>query len=397
MVISKKNVAASFMGIAGSQIILFLCFGLIGRAWGAEVLGEFNLSLTLAASLSVVAALRYELACISNSEREAYRAFIHTIVVASVVLLAICGSIFLLGYDSFSIVFLSAALALQQAAAFYFNTLRRYIVIALAKISLAAVFFLILCASSIANEKNDPFSIYIFSGILVSAVLVYAILDRKKSNKITMDFFKENKSFPKFSLLAAILNSALTNALPIAIPFMFGSLSAGFFAAAQRFGFAPVSLITQSINGVFRRELLSAINSTPEDALNCYMVHAKLVTMISLGYLLVGNLLFGLVIRLILGDGWEVAVDYFHILSPLYALSILYGSLSPVFIVVGAFRKDLLMQILIFLSATIPLAYSYFASTGIISTLALFSTTTSSVLVYGVWMTYKVLKRKVIC
>lgn len=391
----SKDTSISFIGIAGSQLALFICFGLIGREWGKEALGDFNLSLSLAIFLSIFVALRYELACIQNIEQEAYKALIHTISLSLATLPVIY--LFLSTFTNFppAIALLSGALLIQQAATLYLNTSRKYATISLIRILLATTFALALLICSYFEEKPNPFHVYTLSTFVFSTLLFCLIFKKKKENKLKLEFFKNNISFPKFSLLAAALNSALTNSLPIIIPLIFGSLSAGLFAAAQRFGFAPAALTIQTVSGIFRRNLLSSLDSKPCTTLMTYKSQAKFLIIASLGYFILGNIFFGPVIRTILGEGWDNAETFFHILSPLYSLHIIYGPLSQAFIVSGALRKDLMMQILIFLSALSPLALSYCLSFNITTTLALFSASSSLALIYGIWLTYKVLTERI--
>lgn len=396
MSIIKNHAAIVFLGVSTNQLILFFCFSLIGRVWGVEILGDFSYNLAIASFLSVIAALRYELACIQDRESSAYSAFIHTIAISLIVLPVSHLLTLGLKYQSLLTVALAVALAGQQASSLYFNTSRKYISISLTKVASAGSFALVLCFGAMMHTRAEPFALYVGSSVFLTATLVFIIIKKGRSNKISFNFYKEYISFPKFSLLAATLNSALTNALPIAIPFMFGSLVAGFFAVAQRFGFAPVTLITQSANGIFRRELISSITSSPTAALKYYKDKFKVFLAIALAYLLLGNALFGLMTTYLLGDGWNDAVRFFHILSPLYALHILYGPLSQVFIVTGELQKDLAIQLSIFVFSILSLGISYLMANDILISLLFFSASNSIMLIYGVWLTYRILACKCI-
>lgn len=396
MSIKNNHAAIVFLGVSTSQLILFFCFGLIGRVWGVEALGDFSFNLALASFLSVIAALRYELTCIQDTESSAYSALLHTILVILIVLPVSNLLIFGFKYQSLLTVTLAVALAGQQASSLYFNTSRKYISISLTKVASAGGFALVLYFGAMVHTRVEPFVLYASSSAFLTLTIVFFILRKGGFKKISFRFYKENSSFPKFSLLAATLSSALTNALPIAIPFMFGSSAAGFFAVAQRFGFAPVTLITQSANGIFRRELISSMSSGPAAALKYYKNKFRIFLMIALAYLLLGNALFGLITNYLLGTGWSEAVRYFHILSPLYALHILYGPLSQVFIVTGELRKDLVMQLSLFVFSMLSLGASCLIINDVLASLVFFSVSNSIMLIFGVWLTYRILACKCI-
>jgi hypothetical protein len=69
--------------------------------------------------------------------------------------------------------------------------------------------------------------------------------------RVNLAFFGANVRFAMFILPSTICGSVLTYSLAIIIPRWFDAESAGYFAAAYRIGFFPVSLIAQSLGGVF--------------------------------------------------------------------------------------------------------------------------------------------------
>jgi O-antigen/teichoic acid export membrane protein len=139
----------------------------------------------------------------------------------------------------------------------------------------------------------------------------------------------------------------LTYALAIVIPHWFGAESAGYFAAAFRLGCFPVSLIGQSLGGVFRRDAVGAIarEDTPGALPNVFIAYARALIVLALLYAVGGALLFGPVLKLVFGDRWDGAIHLYYDLIPLFAFQMIYVPLSQVFLAVRRQRTDFLFQL----------------------------------------------------
>lgn len=393
MSIKIKDTAISLFGIVSSQIILFACFTLIGRYWGAEELGSLNFNLSLGMFLGTVMAFRYELSCVQDNHEESYSAFAHTILISLVSLLFIFLIIRLWDITGGTIIATFAAtFIVQQASSLYLNTLRKYVIIALIKNVSSLGFILSLSIFASLNKTPNVFEIYTQINLFISVLILFVIVKKSPSVKINTAFLMENIKFPKYTLPATILSSALVYSLPIVIPVIYGNLTAGFFAVTQRFGFFPVSLTAQSISGIFRRELISSLNKEYGIAVNVYKSHARLLAGAALLYIILGNFLFGPLIEILLGSGWDKSVTFFQILSPLYALQIIYIPLSQIFIATHSQKTDLIVQSIIFCCASIALATSYLFSIEVAKMLMLFSASGAIALMIGIWLTYKTMQ-----
>jgi O-antigen/teichoic acid export membrane protein len=395
MSLKKKDTAISLASVIIGQAIFFVCLSLIGREWGPEELGKLNFNLSLSMFIGTIMAFRYELACIQDKEEKSYQALVQviTITASSFVFLYAMASIWDLT-DSTTILIFSATFILQQASSLYLNTLRKYVLIGLIKISANASFVVSLIILINSNTLSSTFEIYTQINLAITILSVALILANTQHPKqiFSISFLKENLRFPQYTLPATILSSALTYSLPIAMPFLFGPITAGYFAATQRFGFFPVSLIAQSISGVFRREVISAINSNSGNLLKTYKSHAKLLLAISACYLLFGNLFFGMLIKVLLGDNWDQAIIFFHIISPVYALQITYIPLSQIFISTNNQKTDLFIQTLTFISTVGALLASYYFSLSPLLTLIIFSVSGVATLLIGLSLTHTTIK-----
>ncbi|KAI2689527.1 oligosaccharide flippase family protein [Pseudomonas sp. TNT3] len=396
MSLKKKDTAISLGSIIIGQAAFFICLSLIGRTWGAEELGKLNLNLSLGMFIGTIMAFRYELSCIQEKEEKSYQALIQVVIITTttLVFLYVIGSTWKLTNSTITLIF-STTFILQQSCSLYLNTLRKYALIGLIKISANVSFAISLIILINLSTISDTFLIYTAINLIVTAICLILIIKKSQHPNLFLnfEFYKENLKFPRYTLPATLLSSTLTYSLPIVIPFFYGPIVAGYFAATQRFGFFPVSLIAQSISGIFRREIISAINSDDGKLLDIYISHGKLLLAISMCYLFFGNLFFGLLIDILLGDSWKQATTFFHIISPLYAVQIIYIPLSQVFLSTNNQRLDLYIQILIFTSTAATFAASYIFDLSSTLTVSIFSASGVVVLLIGLKLTHSIIKK----
>ncbi|QLC74726.1 hypothetical protein LPB260_14180 [Pseudomonas sp. LPB0260] len=389
MSLRKKDTLISLVGIVTGQLILFACFSVIGRHWGVEELGRLNSSLSLGMFLGTVLALRYELACVQDNQRKSYEALIHTVLIAalSLVFLSLIVNIWNIASADLILVF-SATFLLQQASGLYLNTLRKYKLIAAIKVASSLGLVISLSALAATNNLSNTFEVFTYINLIFSSAVFFIIVKLNGRVKVGLLYFKENSKFPRYTLPATFLNAAILYSLPIIIPFLFGAATAGFFAVTQRIGFFPVSLSAQSISGIYRRELVSSITSNREGVLDIFFSHFRFLVVVAVLYLVVGNILFGMVVEMLFGQGWGESASYFHALSPLYAMQVIYIPLSQVFMVSNNQRKDLVIQSVLFVVSGSSLFSAYVWGLDVVGALILFSASSVVALMIGVWLTY---------
>lgn len=154
--IRLRDSVVSMAGVVTGQIALFLCISLIGRLRGPEALGHFNYLLALGTFAGTLLALRFELACVTDSPRQSFDAFVNVMALSGgVTALALVvmeasghGELLMVGGYAF-------ACFTQIAAGSYLNSLRRYELIAASRFAVNLSFALCLVA---ALEFNTPIS-----------------------------------------------------------------------------------------------------------------------------------------------------------------------------------------------------------------------------------------------
>ncbi|PRG95992.1 lipopolysaccharide biosynthesis protein [Burkholderia gladioli] len=398
--INARDSIVSLTGVVIGQIALFFCIFLIGRWFGPASLGEFNYLLALATFAGTLLAFRYELACVDDVPAVSFNAFVHVTALSLVVISLLGVAILVAGGGELRIVAVYAlAMFVQLAAGSYLNSMRRYGSIALSRVVVNGAFLvgLLLSLACRACVKLDAFAIYAWVNASVSGVMIVAILlsgyRSGYSFRLSREFFMRNRRFALYVLPSTLCASVLTYALSIAIPHWFDAQSAGNFAAAYRFGFFPVSLIAQSVGGVFRRDAIGAMaRADARTAVpRVYWTYARALMVLAAVYMVGGLSLFAPLVDLFFGEGWRGAVGFYYILMPLFMMQLIYVPLSQVFLATQAQRIDFLFQLSCGGCLAGALCIAWISNLSAPASIRIFSLTGAALMVVGIGLTYRVL------
>ncbi|MBB3003262.1 O-antigen/teichoic acid export membrane protein [Paraburkholderia tropica] len=401
--IRARDSIVSLGGVLGGQLVFFLCVALIGREGGPDVLGKFNTSVAVGMFAGTLLALRFELACVDDDPVRAFGSYLHVLALGFSMFVVLEVMTVLCGYATYlSLGIFALGYFIQQASNFYLNSLRRYGLISLYRIAVNLAFLLLLLAHFQLGFLNDtsPFTIYtainLVAAIATAAMIAAQGNRQSRSFAFSPLFFVTNRRFAKFILPSTLCGSVLTYSLTIVFPLWFDATNAGYFAAAYRFGFFPVSLIGQSLGGVFRRDSLSA--ATHRDATaslkSVYVTYARALAALSLIYAAGSLLLFPFFVDILFGRQWSITVTFFRCLVPLFALQILYIPLSQVFLVLKAQRTDFLFQLL---TAAVLLVALATAKTAVLSaqqSVLTFALAGSGVMLIGIALTARAVRNQ---
>ncbi len=398
--INAKDSLVSLIGVITGQVAIFLCVFLIGRWRGPEVLGQFNYLLALATFGGSMLAFRYELACVNDSPRESFNAFINALALCLAVVAVIVLATAVAGRPDWYVVEIYAlASFVQMAAATYFNSLRWYGWIALSRVAINASFlaYLLLGFVCAPCRSGDVFEWYAGLTAVVAAAMAAAIVvsgyRAGYSFRVTRRFFVQNRRFAVYILPSTICASVVTYALSIVIPRWFDAASAGYFAAAYRLGFFPVSLIGQSLGGVFRRDALAAMargdagNALPR----VYAVYARALAMLAALYAAAGLVLFAPLVRFFFGENWQGAIDLYYCLMPLFTLQMIYLPLAQIFLAARAQRADFLFQLTCGVCLMGALYVTKLMGLSVQASVSVFSLSGAMLMMLGIALTYRVL------
>ncbi|AOJ08993.1 lipopolysaccharide biosynthesis protein [Burkholderia mayonis] len=402
--IRVRDSIVSLCGVVAGQIALFGCISLIGRFQGPEALGHFNYLLALATFAGTLLACRYELACVSDSPADSFNAFVN-VMALSIALVALgCAAIFITGHTALYVVAAYGfAVFVQLAAGGYLNSLRRYGWIAASRIAVNGSFLVCIAATVFMPTLGpiDAFRAYTAVTALVALLLLIAVALHGKrrgySFAVTRAFFVEHSRFAKYILPSTLCGSVLTYALAIVIPHWFDAQSAGYFAAAYRLGFFPVSLIAQSLGGVFRRDAMAAMARDDAHAMvpKVFGAYARSLALLAAGYAAGGALLFGPLVELFFGARWSGAIAFFQCMIPLFAFQMIYVPLSQIFLAARAQRIDFLFQLGSGAVLAGALCTAKLANLPVLASVRLFSFSGAVLMIAGIALTFSVMNGSV--
>ena len=390
MSLAKKTYLFSAVLIITGQLILFLCLTLIGRKFGPAALGDFNLNLCLGSLIGTLLALRYDLTCLNSTIEESYQSLVNSIAISALAYFILYSAALFFNNELFEkILPFSLIFIIQQTLTNYFCRNGNFIITGSAKAAANLIFFIFLNFKEITNQE-EIFKAYTLINIILTVLIILPLYKRGSLKAPKMEFYKKNINFPKYTLPATLLNSSLVYSIPIFTPNLFGALTAGYIAAAHRFGSFPVSLVAQTINGIFSREASLSIKN--KEILKTYKKFSKFLFLIAALYILFGLTFFNSAVQLTMGDEWQQATKIFYILAPTFSLQIIYIPLSQIFIITESQKTDFLIQLFIFIGSSSSLTIAYLTNLNATITLALFSLFTAIALLTGIRQSYKAAK-----
>lgn len=393
--IKVKDSIISIIGVMVSQGNFFLCIWLIGHNSGAEVLGHFNYFLSIGILIGTLCIFRYELSCISDNVKVASNSLINVLILT--VFFGMLWYIFLFFTDKslLIIIIFSLAYIILQSFYYFFNSLRRYLLIGIFKSVINFLFLLlILLVTFLYSENIDYFLLYTLCYcfiIIVSFIIIISNLQIKGNPLNFCNFLKENYRFPLYIFPSTCCSSILLYSLSIVIPTFYSLELAGYFALSYRLGSFPVSLIAQSISGVFRRDMISA---KAEDNFSLpkkiYFSYVKMLGIFIIMYLVFGLLLFQFIIEFLFGPEWNNSVIYFYLMIPLFVVQLMYIPLSQVFLVYKKQAVDLILNASMAVSLLFLFGVSYYFDFLLTHLILSFSIISCFILLIGLFITYNI-------
>ncbi|NVH74249.1 oligosaccharide flippase family protein [Paraburkholderia sp. JPY432] len=397
-VVNPRDSVVALCGVITAQLAMFVCVYLLGHWHGQGALGRFNYWLAIGSFTSSVLAFRFELACADDQPSASFSAFIHSSVIAVAVTLATLPVIYLLGDpDYYVIALFSLASFIQIAASLYYNSLRSYGKVALPRTAINVLFvaYLVCDHFRARSDGSDPFVWYSWISAGVAFLMTISIVRGAKkegfSLRISRRFFVENRRFAIYILPSTVCESLVSCALAVVIPRWYGVESAGYFAVAYRLGFFPVSLIGQSLGGVFRRDALSALseNGSGMELRRVYATYGRTLTALAALYALGAILLFAPIVRLTFGPSWQETIDlYFHLL-PWFTLQIIFLPLAQIFLAARAQRTHFLIQFTSCVALWVTLYMARMAGLPVQECVQAFSVSATALTILGIALTYR--------
>ncbi|WP_392558330.1 lipopolysaccharide biosynthesis protein [Orbus mooreae] len=382
----------SMIGVVVGQLLFFISLWFIGRYLGADVLGELNYQLSLATFLGTIFVFRYELACICNSSLESFKSLCNIYFLA-IVVVSILSAIALIFDNSIILIVLFAfSFIVIQGFINYLNSLRKYVYIGFFRCIINLFFTIAVVILFLLDASSNLFLIYSILYSCVAIFLLILVFYEKYQEKTVLDFsffLQENRRYPLFIFPSTCCSAIYLYALSIFIPVWYGLADAGYFTVAYKMGFFPIALLSQSISGVFRRDMLSALDVSSSDIRDVYKTYMKYMLILAILYGIFSYLFSEWIIEFMFGQSWSLASTIYKYMIPLFFLQLLYSPASQLFLVFKKQKIDFLMNFLFGSALGILFLINYIIHFSLINLIILFTAVSSIVLILNLCITYR--------
>lgn len=309
----RRDLAVALAGIGGGQALLFLAMPFLARAFGPAAFGSYAVVVSIAGVLSIVAALRFDLAIVSATDEDVpaltRAAFVLPLVVVpaalcflAVVLASPWGEA--LPFASGALPAIGAIAVLQGLAlvgAALGTRLGAFSTVAAMKILQPAGFA--LTALFLLHDLEMAMAVGWLIAMLASVRLFRGIpLARGWSRS-----WATSKRMWRFAALSSPM--AVLDALALALPLLviaasFGDEAAGNYSQVQRLIGAPLTLLAMAASQVFMKyagDRLRKGQAVMPLLARFALFMAMLDVLVLIAVILVGDPL----LRLLVGPGWR--------------------------------------------------------------------------------------------
>jgi O-antigen/teichoic acid export membrane protein len=349
-----RDVLTLVTGAGIAQIIPVILSPVITRLYGPAAYGLFALFTSITSILAVTVCLRYESAIVlPRSDEEAANVFGLCIIILSVISI-LYGLIFLFFQQSIEMILKSSQigdyfwvippfifLSGLFLALNYWNTRTKQFE------RLAKVQVMKACATS-GTQLGFGFTGYATGGALIGASLVAQLVSSIALGiqimKEHVSFFRQHitiygmiavfkryDNFPKYSMLASLLNTVYSTIPVFVLTAYFDSTIVGFYSLGLTVIMLPLSNIQSSVSQVFFPRAVEAKHISHEKLKNVVTQTIKPLIFIAylpiIMFILIGPEIFGVVF----GIRWETAGNYVRFVSIWMGFSFIASPISSLF------------------------------------------------------------------
>ena len=325
---NAKGVLSLMAGNTVAQIIMILGGFLLGRWYGPENNGTYNVFLSFVAIISVLATFRLEnIFVISKSTKAIRNLFSSLLVITTIAVLTFFVS-YCIAHEIFPlktslwVVFLSSLAGLftawynLQTSLFtkyqLFNVISTgFIINAFVSVTFQFIFFFL-------NFKESGLIYGTIVGTIISCIYFFSITKgRLKSPRWSLfkSTLAKNKEIVKYTLPSDSLNSIANNLMPILIVFYFTKVDVAFFGIAAKMLNTPLMILSNAMSKVFFQKSASMMNHQPHKlfdlSLKVILYNVGAITI----FLLAMNVIGSYILEWILGEKWQGLHVFVFILS----------------------------------------------------------------------------------
>jgi len=408
----NRNVLILFGGTVVAQILPIVISPILTRLYSPEDFGAFAIFLSIVSIVSVISCGRYELAIMLPEKDEdainvAALAFIINTTVSLLFFFLIL--IFkdpilnLLKADSLSFWIYLAPLTVFFMGLFNIlnytnNRFKLYKDISKATIMKSIVNVSIQLLTGFLKEGFSGLILgQLIAQIVANKKLFYNIRHKGLLKDIKKDMIKvlakKYSDFPKYSIISALLDTASLQAPLLMISMLFASSTlVGYYSLANRMLQLPSAFVGSSVAQIFYQKFSQFQEEPYKQKELLYSTWKKLF--------IVGIIPFSIVFffgeeifSFIFGNNWSGAGEIASILSPFTLVMFISSPTSTAYIVFGMQKKNLYLNILLFVFILLSLYIGYIVKSIYLGILLMVITQIVQIIIYNAYINYK-LKEK---
>lgn len=360
-----KDVATLIGGTGIAQLIPIAISPILTRIYTPEDFGVLAFYAAFIAIISVVATGRYEMAILmpktDNKAKNlaAFSFFIVTVVtIISLILFYFFGAAILdyLNFGIYEFLILLIPLGIFSRAIFQIfiyalNRVKHYKAIAGAKITQSFGVSGLQLGLGVLNYSSLGLVMGRFLGDALGSLYGWWLTvkhERFKNENLEWEEMKrqakEYKEFPKFNAPHAFTNTSSSNLPNILLATFFSSSIAGFYSLSHRVCFAPIHLISSSVQQVFSRSITEQFNSNKDIHAFTVSVFKQLATFAIIPFAIL--LVFAPeLFEFIFGNEWREAGVYSQILTPFLFLVFIVSPLTYIPLLLNKQRKAFIIDL----------------------------------------------------
>ncbi len=362
-----KNIGILLGGAGLSQVVLIAASPVITRLYSPEDFGYFEVFYSVVSVLTAVACLQYDVSIYTaKDQKEGINAWASTflVVIFVCVLIAACITIFkdiFLSITGAEIkeawewavpvyIFFSAGFTLLLT---WFTKQGEFKLISITRIILSIMVVACQISFGIADMGYWGLVSSTISVQAITFIFLFFLFIRKYNflfREITMAGIKanlkSNKHLPLIVWPGNFLNTVTQN-LPAFFLARIDATVLGFYSLSRRILGMPIAFMSSSVQSIFMKEATDEYAKTGK-AVSTYKKNLILLSIFGIvvitGILSLGHWL----IPLVFGSEWAGSVQYIYLLSILYAIRFISGSLSFVMLLGKGPKVDIFWQVTLF-------------------------------------------------
>lgn len=397
-----KSISILVSGSLLAQLITVLTAPIMTRLFSAESIGIYTYITTVAFLLLPVINGRYELAIVTEKDKNKVFALVKLcayICLLLVLLFSVGLASYSFCYDKFVeyreyfiiVPFLLLISGYINIVTSYNNRFAKYKLMSTVAIARAVVMCMLVIVFGIFG--------YGVWGLLLAALISNLASLKKQSEDLLEDIneiFKtsyikikqvaiEYKSFLIFSVPAAFMNSFAFSAVNFCIEDLYGLAALGYYSLSFRILGVPLSLISTNVSKVFFEQASKEYNETG-CFINAFGKCTKYLVLMAVPITLGIYYLSPWACKIFFGEEWIVAGEYIQLLAIMFGVRFIVSPLSVGVLVTRKNYLEVIGQAMLFVTLIGVYFYCLFNNCDIHQFLLYYSVVNAAV--YASWLVY---------